>query len=445
MEHNRPARRSLLGLGAAALAGGPALAGCATSASAARRSAEAPHRKGRPVRLVFWTWVPLQKAVDLWNRTHPDVHVDVQLVPPNTSGGYQKMHSALRAGNPPDLAQVEYQELPAFMLVQGLTDLSRYGADRLRDSYVPWQWQQGVFGGRVYTIPQASGPMGLFYRRDLFARWGIDVPTTWDAYEAAARTVRRRGAYICAVPPGQAGWFAALAWQSGARWIRTEDDTWIVDIDNPASRRVAAYWDRMVRDDLVTVESDMQSGWYKHIQDGRIVSWIGPQWGDALLRGNAPNTRGTWAVALLPQWRAGQRASANWGGSSTAVLQGSRHPVEALRFAHWLNTDPRSIELLVPAGYGWPAARGAFEGSALDRPDPFFGGQRYNAVFAESDRHVDNSWKWPPTTDALFSHLNDALEKAAAGHGTFVGALADVQRRAVDDLLAKGLRARSAA
>lgn len=107
-----------------------------------------------------------------------DIHVEMQTIPQNVQGGYQKMHASLTAGNPPDLAQVEYHELPGFMLVNGLTDLSAYGADELRDSYVPWQWNQGVFGGRVRTIPQASGPMGLFYRQDLFEKWGIETPAT---------------------------------------------------------------------------------------------------------------------------------------------------------------------------------------------------------------------------------------------------------------------------
>src|SRR5690606_16363170 len=29
------------------------------------------------------------------------------------------------------------------------------------------------------SVPQDSGPMAMFYRRDLFERWRIDVPTTW--------------------------------------------------------------------------------------------------------------------------------------------------------------------------------------------------------------------------------------------------------------------------
>jgi multiple sugar transport system substrate-binding protein len=361
MDTPTPSRRAVLRWGtgaAAALTAAPALTACGQTVGAARTTRQEPTRRGQKVKLVFWTWVPMQKTVDLWNRTHPDIQVEMQAIPANVQGGYQKMHSSLAAGDPPDLAQVEYHELPGFMLVNGLTDLSAYGADKLRDSYVPWQWRQGVFDGRVYTIPQASGPMGLFYRRDLFAKWAIETPATWAEFEKAARVVKARGdgARICAFAPNQPSWFAAMCWQRGARWVRTEGDTWVVDMNDDLSREVADYWERMVRDDLVFVEPDMSSAWYRHVQTGAISAWIGPQWGDALLRGNAPATEGKWRVAQLPQWKAGQNASANWGGSSTAILQGDRHPREALRFAHWINTDRQAVDLNLGVGYGWPAA-----------------------------------------------------------------------------------------
>ncbi|NLU69986.1 extracellular solute-binding protein [Streptomyces sp. HNM0574] len=425
---------------------GAGLAGCADVPGAARTTRQAPRRGDGPVRLVFWTWVPLHRAVKLWNRTREDIKVELQIIPANINGGYQKMHAALKSGNPPDLAQVEYYELPAFMLVQGLTDLSRYGAERLRDAYVPWQWEQGVFDGRVFTVPQASGPMAMFYRRDLLDRWDIPVPRTWGEFERAARTVKRRGggARLTAFPPNQPQWFTALVWQHGARWITTEGDEWVVDLAHPAALEVAEFWERMVRDGLVSTMADQQSGWYRALQTGELVSWVGPQWGDALLRGNTPRTKGNWRVAPMPRWETGASGSGNWGGSSTAVLQGSRHPREALEFAHWLNTAPESIALLTEAGYGWPGARNAVEGTGLDRPDPFFGGQRYNEVFAASDRKVDTSWAWSPTQDQLFSHVIDAFGAAVSERGSLVEALRDCQGRAVDDLLAKGLRARSA-
>ncbi|NLU72961.1 extracellular solute-binding protein [Streptomyces sp. HNM0575] len=438
-----PVRRKVLAWGAAAAAA-PALAACGESAGAARLTEQAPRTEGRKTRLVFWTWVPLQKAVALWNRTHPDIHVEVQIVPANTQGGYQKMHSALKAGSPPDLAQVEYYALPEFMLVNGLTNLSEYGAEKLKGSYVDWQWKQGVFGEDVFAVPQGSGPMAYYYRKDLFERWDIQVPRTWDEFRTAALKIKKHGSRICAFPPNNAMWYAAFPWQRGARWIRSEGDTWIVDVNSRASLEVADFWDGLLRDELLAVMPDTQSAWYKAVQSGQLVSWPAAQWGDALLRGNAPGTKGKWRVAPLPQWEAGQTDSANWGGSSTAILQGTRHPAEALQFAHWLNTDPESIDLLVAAGYGWPGARIDLKKSALGKPDPFFGGQRYNEVFQDSDSHVDTSWKWAPTTIQSFEHIKDAFGRATAGDGSLVDAMNDVQGRVVDDLQAKGLKARSA-
>ncbi|WP_181765642.1 ABC transporter substrate-binding protein [Streptomyces albidus (ex Kaewkla and Franco 2022)] len=440
-----PDRRSVLAWGAAAAAA-PALTACGESAGAARLTRQTKRKRGQKVNLVFWTWVPLQKTVALWNRTHPDIHVDLQIVPGATNGGYQKMHASLKAGSPPDLAQIEYHTLPEFMLVNGLTNLSEHGADKLKDEYVDWQWKQCVFGGRLHAIPQASGPMANFYRKDLFERWDVEVPRTWDEFRKAAIKIKKRGggSRITAFPPTNAMWYASFPWQRGARWIRTEGDTWIVDFNSKLSLEVADFWDGLLQDELITVQPDLQSGWYRSAQTGHFASWLGAQWGDALLRGNAPDTKGDWRVAPLPQWEEGQNASANWGGSCTAILQGSRHPEEALEFAHWLNTDSKSIDLLVAAGYGWPGARIDLEKSALGKRDPFFGNQRYNEVFEESDGQIDTSWKWAPTNTQSFDHIKDAFGRAAAGRGTLVDALNDVQGRVLDDLAAKGLKARSA-
>jgi multiple sugar transport system substrate-binding protein len=440
-----PVRRNVLAWGAAAAAA-PVLTACGESAGAARLTKQTPRKPGQRTNLVFWTWVPLQKSVALWNKTHPDIHVEVQIVPANTQGGYQKMHASLKAGSPPDLAQIEYYALPEFMLVNGLTNLSEYGADKLKDKYVDWQWNQGVFDGKLHAMPQGSGPMGYFYRKDLFERWDLEVPGTWDEFREAAIRIKKRGggARITSFPPINIQWYAAFPWQRGAQWIRSEGDTWIVDFNGKLSLEVADFWDGLLKDDLVTVMPDTQSGWYRAMQTGQLASWLGAQWGDALLRGNAPGTKGKWRVAPLPQWEEGQNASANWGGSSTAILQGTKHPAEAIEFAHWLNSDSKSIDLLVEAGYGWPSARIDLEDSALGKPDPFFGNQRYNKVFQESDSNVDTSWKWAPTTIQSFDHIKDAFGRAAAGKGTLVDALNDVQGRVLDDMEAKGLKARSA-
>jgi multiple sugar transport system substrate-binding protein len=398
-------------------------------------------KPGQKVNLTFWSWVPgIAAAVDEFNRTHPDIHVRVSTIPAGNNGGYAKMYSALKAGNAPDAAQVEYQELPGFVLQKGLVDLSKYGANDIKDKFVDWQWRQGVFGDAVYAIPQASGPMGFFYRADLFKKWGLEPPKTWDEYRADAEKIRSHGAYIGTFPPANSAWFASLAWQAGAHWFGTSGDNWTVSMTDPASMKVADYWDGMVRDKLIKTEMDFQNGWYKDLQDGDIVGWVSAQWGDAILAGNADKTSGKWRAAYLPQWNAGDRVASNWGGSSTAVLSDTKHPKEAEEFAVWLNSDPKSIDLLIKGGYGWPAAKTGTEAPALNEPKPFFGGQKTNDVFREADQNVDENWGWIPTTAAAYNHLNDGFTAAVRGKGTFADALRKGQQQTVADLKAKGLQ-----
>ena len=393
------------------------------------------------VNLTFWSWVPgIDKVVDLWNQENPDVHVELSNVPAGGSGGYAKMRASLTAGDPPDLAQVEYQEIPSLLVDQGLEDLTSLGIESDKSKFVDWQWQQGVFNDRVYAVPQASGPMAMFYRQDLFKKWNIEPPRTWADFEAAAKVFRKHHTYIATFPAANSAYFGALSWQAGARWFGTQGGKWTVDVDNPATRKVAKYWNNLVKKDLVKTEPDMANGWFKDIQDGQITSWVGPQWGDALLRGNAPATSGKWKVAPMPQWSEdGKFVSSNWGGSSTVVMHGSDHAKEALRFAIWLNTDADSVNMLIKSGYGWPAVKSARDSAALNRKDPFFGNQRYNKVFAAADAAVDTRWQWSPTTAEAYEHFNNALQGAVDGTGTFAGSLPQVQDQIVKDLEDKGL------
>jgi multiple sugar transport system substrate-binding protein len=422
------------------------MAGCSNSGSDGKDADSGDLKPGEKIELTFWSWVPgVDKAVELWNSKNPNVQVKLEKIPSGNAGGYAKMSSSLTAGTAPDLAQVEYQEIPSFLLQGGLLDLTKYGVSDAKDKFVPWQWSQGVFGDAVYAVPQASGPMGMFYRDDLFRAAGIQPPQTWEQFEAAAKKVHAADptAYLTAFPPGNSAWFGSLAWQAGAKWFDVDGDNWTIKIDDPATLKVAEYWDRLRTEGVVKIEPDFANGWYKDLQDGKISSWVSAQWGDAILTGNAPKTTGKWRATAMPQWQAGDNRSANWGGSSTAVLKGSKHPKQATEFAVWLNSDPGSIDLLVKGGYGWPAANDAFKGTTLNQASQFFGGQRYNDVFAAADKTIDKDWKWIPTVDATYQHLNDGFQNAVAGKGTFVDAVKNAQTQTVADMKAKGLKVTS--
>jgi multiple sugar transport system substrate-binding protein len=439
-------------LGVAAVAGALFVAGCGDSSSGSDASSAAPATSasstsastgGAPVELHFASWVPnIRNAVDLFNRTHSDIHVTLDEMTAGPDGGYAKLLASERAGNAPDVAQVGYDELPAFLVAGALQDVTQYAQDS-ESKFVPWQWRQGVFGGKVYAIPQASGPMAFYYRKDLFDRLGLKAPRTWSEFAADAAKIRAKGASIVTFPPNQAPMFLGLAQQAGQQWFTARDDAWDVTVDNPDTMRMASFWQDLVSRRLVVTEPDMATGWYKDLQTGRVVGWIGASWGDALLRQGAPKTAGKWRVANLPQWADdGRVVSASWGGgSASAILRGTQHPEQATEFAVWLNSNLDSVNTLLTDGYGWPAVADPSTVRSL-KDDPtvfkFYGGQNIWDVFATADAGVDTSWAWPPTTDQLYATVTDQLKKAVTG-GSIPDAVTQIQQQSVAQLKAKGL------
>ncbi|KLD28168.1 sugar ABC transporter substrate-binding protein, partial [Xanthomonas perforans] len=88
--------------------------------------------------------------------------------------------------------------LPNFLVQDGVENIAGC-ADVMaaKDQFVGWAWNQATLGqdNAVYGIPQDIGPMALFYRKDLFEKNGIAIPTTWDEYTEAAKKVRALGGY----------------------------------------------------------------------------------------------------------------------------------------------------------------------------------------------------------------------------------------------------------
>jgi len=398
------------------------------------------------VDITFQTWVPgIDKAVALFNKSHEDIHVDLQTIVSGADGGYAKMLSDVQAGNPADVAQVGYDQMPTFLVNNALTDITDYVKDGT-GVFTDWQIKATTFNDQIYGIPQAAGPMGLFYRSDLFEKAGIkESPKTWDDFYKAAVAIHASNPkrYIAAFAPNQAAWIQGLAQQAGQPWFTTEGDSWKVAINNADTKRMAAFWQKLIDEHLVKVEADLSSEWYADLQSGNIVSWMSGSWADAIIRNNAPKTAGKWSVGLMPQWDASNPRSASWsGGSANVVLKGSKHPQQAAEFALWLNSNIDSVSTLTENGAGWPAIKDVNSiPSIKSAPEvfKFFGGQNIWETFATSSSQVQQDWQWPPLVDALNASLVDEVKKAVQNGTPLPDAFDAVQASVVSAMKAKGL------
>jgi multiple sugar transport system substrate-binding protein len=393
-----------------------------------------------PVTLTYWSWIPnIDKQVALFNKSHPNIHVNVA----NVGAGpdeYNKLYTAIKANNTPDLAQVEFQLLPTFETTGGLLDLAPYDAASVKNQFAPWTWTQVTLGNSIYAIPQDTGPMAMFYRADIFKKYNLPVPTTWAQYadDAAKLHAANPNEYITDFPPKNPGQFAGLAWQAGAHWFTINGQSWKVSVNDAPTMQVASYWQDLISKKLVKTEPDFANGWYHDLQTGSVATWLTGAWGSGIIEQNAPQSAGTWQVAPLPQWQAGGTANGDWGGSTTVVFKDSKHPKEATEFAEWISGNEQSAEAEFTGGGAYPALLSSLNSSTINSPRPFFNNQVINTVFKQGATQVNENFTWGPTMNQVYSDLGDDFAKAINGQGTLSSALDAVQQSTITFMKSQG-------
>src|SRR2546421_412963 len=198
-----------------------------------------------PVKLTYWSWIGgMDKQVALFNQTHPNIHVTVQ----NVGAGpveYDKLFTAIKANNEPDVSEVEFQTLPQFETTGSLVDISKYGANSVKDQFPAWMWSQVTLANGVYAIPQDGGPMELYYREDIFKKYNLPVPTTCRPERLPPGSPPPGGmASSSKMPPRPPGSGALLPCPSGRR-VKTSVATGVDP--RPSSSRVRSIRRRPVR------------------------------------------------------------------------------------------------------------------------------------------------------------------------------------------------------
>jgi multiple sugar transport system substrate-binding protein len=395
---------------------------------------------GQKVDLTFWSWVPgIDKVVDIWNTSHPDIHVTVSK---QAQGDEEltKVLTASQAGNPPDLFQAEYQALPTMVSNGVAADIKKYTASA-QSQFAPGVWATVTLGtDSVYAIPQDSGPMMLYYRKDIFGQMGLQVPTTWDQFAQVAAQVRQKDKtkFLTTFSSADPGWFAGLAQQAGSTWWGVSGSTWSVTINDAATQKVASYWGDLVSKGLIDKQPMYTPEWNKALNDGTLIAWPSAVWGPGVLAGNAADTKGKWAMAPMPQWNAGDNKTGSWGGSSTAVAAKSKHIAQAAQFAIWLNTDPAATSALVTNGGIYPADSAAQSGPALAQPPDFFSNQPDFYPLAKQIAATAVGVTWGPNVNVTYATYKDAFAAAITNKTAFSGAVDQMETDTVNDMKKNG-------
>lgn len=186
-------RRLPLASAVAAMAvGALALSGCTADSSGTG--------DGGDTSMTLWHNSTTGPGVEFWEQTvadfekdNPGVTIDIQSIQNEDLDG--KLQTALNSGDAPDIFLQRGGGKMAAMVKAGqlkdLTDaISGPAAEEIPDA----SYKANSLDGKIYAMPVAVLPGGLFYSQDLFDQAGItENPTTLEELEVATEALKAEG------------------------------------------------------------------------------------------------------------------------------------------------------------------------------------------------------------------------------------------------------------
>ncbi|MEL7978005.1 sugar ABC transporter substrate-binding protein [Isoptericola sp. F-RaC21] len=328
-----------------------------------------------------------QQRVDMLEEAHPDIKVDLQLIP---SEQYeQKVQTMIAGGNGPDIMQVA-EGVNVYSSKNQILPLDEYvsksGMD-LQERFGP-TGELYSYQDKVYAIPDRSGAMIVYYNKDLFDAAGVDYPTAdWTQEDAQAAMEKltvpgKQWGY------GGAGWWAqwwSFAYQNGGQII---DDAGAPTVNSPEVVD-ALQWanDLTFKDHVVPTAAEYAD--------------MGPDMGgDPAFAAQkvAMNTTGFWAIGgllesdfdwdIAPMWQGDEQAVSAFG-SGLAISRDSEHPDKAFEAIDYL-TDAEAQQVIIDNAQDVPANVQVQQSDAFLKPK--WATKDINmAAFAESSDFVFTS------------------------------------------------------
>ncbi|ARM90749.1 sugar ABC transporter substrate-binding protein (plasmid) [Rhizobium sp. CIAT894] len=337
-----------------------------------------------PANLTIWSWnvaaSALKSTLPGFNKQFPDIKVTVEDL--GNSQVFDKTLAACAAGGDglPDIVSIENFEAEIFWsrfpdCFANLKELG-YTAD-IQAKFPDFKRTELEVGDVAYAMPWDSGPVAVFYRRDLYEKAGVDPSTisTWDDFIAAGKKISAANPGTVMAQAdfnGDSEWFRMIANEQGCGYFSTDGQN--ITINQPAC--VASLQKVKEMKDAGTLTA---ANWDEKIQAntaGKAASQLYGGWYEGTVRSTSPDLKGKWGVYKMPSLTADGPHAANLGGSSLAISATSANKEAAWKFVNYaLGTNEGQVTMLKEFGLV-PSLLSAEKDPFVNEPQPYWGGQK---------------------------------------------------------------------
>lgn len=397
-----------------------------------------PANAPREDRIVVWAWPGalqgLESGYEAFKERYPDIDVEFVEIPWAGGGLPTKLQIALMArSGAPDVTGLMSYHAPAFVSYRAMYDVS----DRLAgevENFPAYKIQECTDGdGRLRAVPWDIGPVGLFYRHDIFEQYGETVPENWKAFLVLGERMAKRGHYMLNLSNVFSGptaeLYEYLLAQQGQSYFSDSGD---VTINCPEAVRAFSLMMQM-RDRGICIDAGSGAAEWGLFKSGALLCRARGAYDANIIPdyvGDKPEDGfGGWRVALLPAFEPGG-ARASIAVSSVLAIPGQSTRKEAAwKYVHFMTATVEGARTQTEYG-GLAAYLPSLKiPEILNYEHPFFGGQQINRLFLELNNEVPKGFSYPPCFEEARRILRSELEPVWRGEGRIEEALARTKTR----------------
>ncbi|WP_149202131.1 extracellular solute-binding protein [Actinotalea subterranea] len=184
----------------------------------------------------------------------------------------------------PDVVEIGNTQAPTFTYAGAFSDVSDLYAELGGDTLLQGFVEAGSADGKVYALPYYSGARAVFYRKDLFAAAGVEVPTTLEEFAQAATTLQ--AANPAGTPNFSGFWFPGQDWYNGTAWVYTyggdlavqDGDAWAGALSSPESQEGLAQVQKLFTEGTnAPQDADSNEPWVP-FNNGESAMFSAPTW-----------------------------------------------------------------------------------------------------------------------------------------------------------------------
>lgn len=286
--------------------------------------------------------------------------------------------------------------------------------------------EQGMWQDRIYGLPCIQAVFGLHYRTDIFRKYNVKVPQTWEELRDTARQLNQKEPGMYGITfMGRRGvqlqcTYDNMLWSFGGDWF---DENFRPTIDSPEAVEALEYFKSLIPyapPGVLTYDWDENARAFAQGNAAMTIQWqnAAPTFADP----SKSKIVGKFDFTLVPGKRQGDgsiKRTPTFGGWSLEIPWDSRNKEAAWEFIVWASSpelDPR-------LAYSQPGSRfSGLEDPAMQRKYVEYKGMLEALPIAKGRPRI-----------APYSELADALEvalsEAMTGSKSPSRALRDANRK----------------